>query len=227
MWNGGAPLPPPSEIDHDHVPHGPLDWPASRGAGWGAGDGASMLAKVLPCSQVPAKFQYPEEQYYCDHMSEGASQTTADEAYAFWKNLESSWPPTKECADNVTRLNEVLGSIGIPTRFDDCASAIKSLNSMIGNFNCDAIVPGRYMFRDVCCSECGAERIPDLPESPPPTPAPTGDVYVCQVCQHAYDAAEDGDGLAFEDLPEDWACPICGMPKVAYQKKSLEREELV
>merc|ERR1719399_2365584 len=59
VWNGGAPIPPPSEIDHDDVPHGPFDWPASRGRNWGAGDGASMLAKVLPCSQVPAKFQYP------------------------------------------------------------------------------------------------------------------------------------------------------------------------
>ena len=40
--------------------------------------------------------------------------------------------------------------------------------------------------------------------------------YVCVVCGYVYDPAE-GDseggidaGTAFEDLPEDWVCPLCG-----------------
>ncbi len=43
--------------------------------------------------------------------------------------------------------------------------------------------------------------------------------YECQVCGYIYDPAE-GDsensispGTAFEDLPEDWACPVCGADK--------------
>lgn len=43
--------------------------------------------------------------------------------------------------------------------------------------------------------------------------------YVCQPCNWVYDP-ETGDpehgiepGTAFEDLPEDWTCPICGAPK--------------
>merc|ERR1712127_448430 len=98
------------------------------------------------------------------------------------------------------------------------------LQRTIGNFNCDAIIPGRYQFRELCCSECGAEPIPDLPASPPPAPPPVGDVYVCQVCQHTYDPEEDGDGLEFDELAEDWACPICGMPKATYQKRAEEQE---
>ena len=43
--------------------------------------------------------------------------------------------------------------------------------------------------------------------------------YVCTVCGYEYDpAAGDPDsgiapGTAFEDLPEDWVCPVCGASK--------------
>ena len=43
--------------------------------------------------------------------------------------------------------------------------------------------------------------------------------YVCVVCGHVYDpAAGDPDasiapGTAFEDLPEDWVCPLCSVGK--------------
>jgi flavin reductase (DIM6/NTAB) family NADH-FMN oxidoreductase RutF/rubredoxin len=43
--------------------------------------------------------------------------------------------------------------------------------------------------------------------------------YVCAVCGYVYDPA-DGDpdngvapGTAFEDLPDDWVCPVCGAEK--------------
>lgn len=43
--------------------------------------------------------------------------------------------------------------------------------------------------------------------------------YVCEVCGYIYDPAE-GDpengiepGTAFEDLPDDWVCPLCGVGK--------------
>ena len=46
--------------------------------------------------------------------------------------------------------------------------------------------------------------------------------YVCSVCGYVYDpAAGDPDhgikpGTAFEDLPDDWTCPVCGAPKSAF-----------
>lgn len=36
--------------------------------------------------------------------------------------------------------------------------------------------------------------------------------YVCQVCGYVYDPAEH-DNIAFENLPEDWVCPDCGVGK--------------
>jgi rubredoxin len=43
--------------------------------------------------------------------------------------------------------------------------------------------------------------------------------YICDVCGYVYDP-EVGDpdngiepGTAFEDIPEDWVCPVCGVGK--------------
>jgi rubredoxin len=43
--------------------------------------------------------------------------------------------------------------------------------------------------------------------------------YRCEVCDYIYDPAEgdpDGGiapGTAFEDIPDDWTCPVCGTTK--------------
>ena len=51
------------------------------------------------------------------------------------------------------------------------------------------------------------------------------DKYVCDVCGYIYDP-EKGDsdngidaGTAFEDLPDDWVCPLCGAPKSEFSKQ--------
>lgn len=47
--------------------------------------------------------------------------------------------------------------------------------------------------------------------------------YVCEVCGYEYDpAAGDPDngiapGTAFEDLPADWVCPVCGVGKEEFK----------
>ncbi len=45
----------------------------------------------------------------------------------------------------------------------------------------------------------------------------------CTVCDYVYDP-EVGDpdggippGTAFEDLPEDWVCPVCGASKDMFE----------
>ncbi len=43
--------------------------------------------------------------------------------------------------------------------------------------------------------------------------------YICDVCAYEYDPdAGDADtaidpGTSFDDLPEDWLCPVCGVGK--------------
>ena len=50
------------------------------------------------------------------------------------------------------------------------------------------------------------------------------DKYECSVCGYVYDPAEgDPDngveaGTAFDDLPGDWTCPVCGAEKDQFEK---------
>ena len=41
--------------------------------------------------------------------------------------------------------------------------------------------------------------------------------YVCSICGYVYDPAEH-DGVAFEDLPDDWKCPRCKQPKEKFNR---------
>ena len=47
--------------------------------------------------------------------------------------------------------------------------------------------------------------------------------YVCTVCGYVYDPAV-GDpesniaaGTSFDDLPDDWVCPVCGADKDQFE----------
>ncbi len=46
--------------------------------------------------------------------------------------------------------------------------------------------------------------------------------YVCVVCGYVYDPAigipDEGiaAGTAFEDIPDDWSCPDCGVAKADF-----------
>ena len=46
--------------------------------------------------------------------------------------------------------------------------------------------------------------------------------YVCSVCGYVYDEGKGDEengiapGTKFEDLPEDFACPLCGVGKDSF-----------
>ena len=45
----------------------------------------------------------------------------------------------------------------------------------------------------------------------------TSGKYVCSICGYVYDPAEH-DGVAFEDLSDDWKCPLCKQPREKFNK---------
>ncbi len=56
-------------------------------------------------------------------------------------------------------------------------------------------------------------------------PLPDKARYVCIVCGWVYDP-ETGDpdtgiapGTPFEDIPDDWTCPACGVGKEHFEKE--------
>lgn len=49
--------------------------------------------------------------------------------------------------------------------------------------------------------------------------------WECEVCGYVYDEAQ-GDaehgiapGTKFEDIPDDWVCPVCGVGKDQFKKQ--------
>lgn len=42
------------------------------------------------------------------------------------------------------------------------------------------------------------------------------EVYICTVCGFTYDEKEQG--IPFEELPEQYTCPICHAPKEKFSK---------
>ena len=50
--------------------------------------------------------------------------------------------------------------------------------------------------------------------------------YICTVCGYIYDPAKGDDmsnleaGIAFMDLPEDYACPLCGVGKDMFEEQN-------
>ena len=53
--------------------------------------------------------------------------------------------------------------------------------------------------------------------------------YRCVICGYIYDDAVEK--VKFEDLPDDWTCPLCGSPKSAFEEvkeeQTNEKEEVV
>jgi rubredoxin len=56
-------------------------------------------------------------------------------------------------------------------------------------------------------------------------------IYVCNLCGYEY-KAEEGcpdsgiePGVDFEDLPEDWCCPLCGAGKEEFEETEVADAE--
>ena len=67
--------------------------------------------------------------------------------------------------------------------------------------------------------------IKEEPKKEEPKPAPKAAAkWECSVCGYVYDPAvgdPDGGikpGTAFEDIPDDWTCPVCGAAKSEFKK---------
>ncbi len=58
------------------------------------------------------------------------------------------------------------------------------------------------------------------------------DKYVCTVCGYVYDpqwailTAAIAAGTAFEDIPADWVCPLCGVGKESFEKGDINVRQI-
>ena len=124
---------------------------------------------------------------------------------------------------DITYMDEALYENKLSVVFDDLPAARETLDRVrdfVRNHPtvyCGTHTPQGY-------ENLEAKRVIDL-DDPVPTVFPEVDFsakeasgkYVCSVCGYVYDPAEH-DGVAFEDLPDDWKCPRCKQPKEKFNK---------
>jgi glutamate synthase domain-containing protein 2/rubredoxin len=79
---------------------------------------------------------------------------------------------------------------------------------------------------DWVCPICGSPKssfspVPSRESQPAPEAEPAElplAVYVCGLCSYKYDEAKEG--TRWEDLPDDWRCPVCGSGKDSFSRAS-------
>jgi flavin reductase (DIM6/NTAB) family NADH-FMN oxidoreductase RutF/rubredoxin len=135
-------------------------------------------------------------------------------------------------------VNYRTGQTGVPTVIDHAVAVIEA--EVIGEMDCGThrIFLGHVVDCDVFSDEepmtyayyhavKGGKAPKTAPTYQPDEPKPERKEaimtrYVCSVCGYVYDP-EKGDtdagikpGTKFEDLPEDWVCPVCGADKTNF-----------
>ena len=124
---------------------------------------------------------------------------------------------------DITYADEALHENKLSVVFDDLPAARETLDRVrefIRNnptVYCSTHSPQGY-------ENLEAKRVMDL-DNPVPTVLAEMDFsekeasgkYVCSICGYVYDPAEH-DGIAFEDLPDDWRCPRCKQGKEKFNK---------
>ncbi len=124
---------------------------------------------------------------------------------------------------DITYVDEALYADKLSVVFDDLPAARETLDRVREfvrshpTVYCGTHTPQGY-------ENLEAKRVMDL-DDPVPTVYAEVDFsaqqasgkYVCSVCGYVYDPAEH-DGVAFEDLPDDWVCPRCKKPKDKFNR---------
>ena len=124
---------------------------------------------------------------------------------------------------DITYVDEALYENKLSVVYDDLAAARETLDR-VREFvrNHPTVYMGTHTPQGY--ENLEAKRVIDL-DHPVPTVFAEIDFskkeasgkYVCSICGYVYDPAEH-DGVAFEDLPDDWKCPRCKQGKEKFNK---------
>ncbi len=175
---------------------------------------------------VPVKFtdgsyyNFPETQIICDGVrmvkakghTKGNSLVIAEDGSLFYMFQA-----------DITYVDEALYENKLSVVYDDLPAARETLDR-VREFvrNHPTVYMGTHTPQGY--ENLEAKRVIDL-DNPVPTVWPeigfgkkeASGKYVCSICGYVYDPAEH-DGVAFEDLPDDWKCPRCRQPKTKFNK---------
>ena len=167
-----------------------------------------------------AYYNFPESQKICDgiHYIKAKGHTNGNSIVIVEKD-----DLFYMIHGDITYVDEALYENKLSVVFDDLPAARETLDRVrefIGNH------PTVYLSTHTPqgYENLEAKRVMDL-EHPVETVLAEVDfskqeasgIYVCSICGYVYDPAEH-DGVAFEDLSDDWKCPRCKQPKEKFNK---------
>ena len=179
------------------------------------------LANIVPVSFTDgAYYNFPESQKIQDGIylikakghTKGNSLVIAENEGRFYM-FEA----------DITYVDEALYENKLSVVFDDLPAARETLDRVRAFVrNHPTVYMGTHTPQGY--ENLEANRVMDL-DHPVPTVLAQVDFtqqeasgrYVCSICGYVYDPAEH-DGVAFEDLPDDWRCPRCKQPKSKFNK---------
>ena len=179
------------------------------------------LDNIVPVEYTDgAYYNFPESQKIADGVyfikakghTHGNSIVIAEEGGLFYM-----------LHGDITSMDEALYENKLSVVFEDLPAARETLDRVREfvrshpTVYCGTHTPQGY-------ENLEAKRVIDL-DRPVPTvlaevdfsAAEASGKYVCSVCGYVYDPAEH-DGVAFEDLPDDWKCPRCKQPKEKFNR---------
>ena len=167
-----------------------------------------------------AYYNFPETQKICDGIwfvkakghTNGNSLVIAENEGLFYMFQA-----------DITYVDEALYENKLSVVYDDLSAARETLDR-VREFvrNHPTVYMGTHTPQGY--ENLEAKRVMDL-DNPVPTVFDEIDFskkeasgkYVCSICGYVYDPAEH-DGVAFEDLPDDWKCPRCKQSKEKFNK---------
>ncbi|MBQ7163693.1 MAG: MBL fold metallo-hydrolase [Bacteroidales bacterium] len=124
---------------------------------------------------------------------------------------------------DITYVDEALYENKLSVVFDDLAAARETMDR-VREFvrNHPTVYMGTHTPQGY--ENLEARRVIDLDRPVPTIPAEVdfagrqaSGKYVCSICGYVYDPAEH-EGVAFEDLPDDWRCPRCKQGKEKFNQ---------
>ena len=105
-------------------------------------------------------------------------------------------------------LCNVVGSVETATHTVFLAEVVAGSEKVTGT-------PMSYTYYHEVLKGSAPKNAPTHRANPSSTAQTDAGRFICTVCGYIY---SDPD-LPFEELPEDWLCPICGMPKSVFVRK--------
>jgi len=213
-------------LTHKHADHSGevRSFPNAKvyvGAEEAAADELQGVPNLIPVEYTDvAYYNFPESQKICDGVyfikakghTNGNSLVIVENDGLFYM-----------LHGDITYVDEALYENKLSIVFEDPAEARKTMDRVrefIKNHPtvyCGTHTPQGY-------ENLEAKRVMDL-DNPVPTILAEFDFskvegtgkYVCGVCGYVHDPAEH-DGVAFEDLPDDWRCPRCKQGKERFNR---------